>query len=292
MLLEKKIIYFLTVVDEGSFSAASRKLYISPAAVSQYISILENEISIQLFDRSGYKPILTDIGKFFYDSCKKIYLECKQLENEIKTISSDNVSIGFTRSHNNRHFFRFINIFKTKYPLIDVSFIEGSFEDTAKNLIEGKIDVSFGLESDFKPYKEIEYEILHEYNLCVICSYKNSLALLDKVTVEDIKNKRFIILSKSFGKGYYCDLMKAFKKDGMNPKIKKEVNSFDEYIYSIVADEGIGIVSSEVIKDTDIKVLPLINSYHHSCFAVGFKKEHKRSVQNIIDESLLYFKTL
>src|SRR6202022_3369250 len=53
---------FLRAVDEGSFSAASRKLLRSQSVVSETISNLEEQIGVRLFDRSGRYPQLTSAG--------------------------------------------------------------------------------------------------------------------------------------------------------------------------------------------------------------------------------------
>ena len=58
-MLEQRVMYFITVIEEGSFSAAARKLYLSQPALSKQISVLEKELNIQLLDRSGYRPVLT-----------------------------------------------------------------------------------------------------------------------------------------------------------------------------------------------------------------------------------------
>src|SRR5258705_1994701 len=52
----------IAAVDEGSFSAASRKLLRSQSVVSETISNLEEQIGVQLFDRSGRYPKLTPAG--------------------------------------------------------------------------------------------------------------------------------------------------------------------------------------------------------------------------------------
>src|SRR5260370_23226201 len=53
---------FSAAVDEGSFSAASRKLLRAQSVVSETISKLEEQIGLQLFDRSGRYPKLTAAG--------------------------------------------------------------------------------------------------------------------------------------------------------------------------------------------------------------------------------------
>jgi DNA-binding transcriptional LysR family regulator len=53
---------FIAAVDEGSFSAASRKLLRSQSVISETVSNLEEQIGVQLFDRSGRYPVLTPAG--------------------------------------------------------------------------------------------------------------------------------------------------------------------------------------------------------------------------------------
>jgi len=45
--------HFIAAVDEGSFSAASRKLLRAQSVVSDTIGNLEDQIGVRLFDRSG-----------------------------------------------------------------------------------------------------------------------------------------------------------------------------------------------------------------------------------------------
>jgi DNA-binding transcriptional LysR family regulator len=53
---------FIAAVDEGSFSAASRKLLRSQSVVSESVGNLEEQIGVALFDRSGRYPKLTPAG--------------------------------------------------------------------------------------------------------------------------------------------------------------------------------------------------------------------------------------
>src|SRR5471032_2403768 len=53
---------FIAAVDEGSFSAASRKLLRSQSVVSETVSNLEDQIGVMLFDRAGRYPKLTPAG--------------------------------------------------------------------------------------------------------------------------------------------------------------------------------------------------------------------------------------
>jgi len=54
---------FATVVDEGSFAAAARRLNRAQSAITYAIQKLEDQSGTALFDRSAYRPVLTEAGK-------------------------------------------------------------------------------------------------------------------------------------------------------------------------------------------------------------------------------------
>jgi DNA-binding transcriptional LysR family regulator len=54
---------FIAAVDEGSFSAAARRLKRAQSMVSQTLLNLEGQLGVRLFDRGGRFPVLTEQGR-------------------------------------------------------------------------------------------------------------------------------------------------------------------------------------------------------------------------------------
>jgi DNA-binding transcriptional LysR family regulator len=63
---------FIASADEGSFSAAARKLHRAQSAVSELVSGLEGQIGVTLFDRSGRYPVLTPEGAVLLADARNI----------------------------------------------------------------------------------------------------------------------------------------------------------------------------------------------------------------------------
>lgn len=63
---------FRNVVELGSFAAASRKLRLSPAAISKNISELEGHLSTRLINRTTRRMSLTDEGQLYFDRVVQI----------------------------------------------------------------------------------------------------------------------------------------------------------------------------------------------------------------------------
>ena len=78
---------FIAAVDEGRFSAASRKLLRAQSVVSESISKLEEQIGVQLFDRAGRYPKLTAAGSAVLGDARSIIAGVDQLKARAKGMS-------------------------------------------------------------------------------------------------------------------------------------------------------------------------------------------------------------
>src|SRR5882757_2790026 len=89
--------FFVTVVEEGSFSKAALRVYRTQPAVSIAIRRLEEEIGAPLFERSGKTPVLTEVGGLVYDYARRILsLRDQALEvvAELRSLQRGRVRIG------------------------------------------------------------------------------------------------------------------------------------------------------------------------------------------------------
>ncbi|TDO99424.1 LysR family transcriptional regulator [Marinomonas balearica] len=60
---------FILIVNEGSFTAASHKLGVTPSALSKLVTRLENALSVKLLERSTRKLAITAAGQRIYEQC-------------------------------------------------------------------------------------------------------------------------------------------------------------------------------------------------------------------------------
>ena len=62
----RQLEYFCAVVEEGSVSAASRKLHVAQPPMSRQIALLEQELGVTLFRRGNKGMLLTEAGESLY----------------------------------------------------------------------------------------------------------------------------------------------------------------------------------------------------------------------------------
>lgn len=68
------------IVRCGSFKSAAEAMYKSQPSLSMAIKKLEEEFQITLFNREGYRPVLTEEGRKFYKKAEYVINEFKSLE--------------------------------------------------------------------------------------------------------------------------------------------------------------------------------------------------------------------
>lgn len=291
-ILDKRIRNFMVVVEMGSFSAAARELYLTQPALSKQITSLERESGTKLFDRSGYKPVLTAQGEAFYEGCRRLSQECQALLERLQEQDRPCLTIGFTGSFENREIIEFINRFVAEEN-ISVDFRKNSFEECLQDLLSDRVDVSFGIESTYCYTNGIRYDRLHSYDMCVIVSHNHPLARRDAVDITEIKNEPVVCLSPAFGRGLYHDYMKAYAKDHLTPNIVREAASFDELLFCVSVGEGIGITSRNVVQDGSVKAVKLLNSHHASHYVVAYREGVRDQVAlNFIGQIREYFNSI
>lgn len=75
----KNLVTFMTILETGSFQKAAAQLNYAPSTVTSQIKQLEEEFSIQLFEKVGRKMELTQAGRDILPSVEKILQSVEQI---------------------------------------------------------------------------------------------------------------------------------------------------------------------------------------------------------------------
>ncbi|MFC1639333.1 transcriptional activator NhaR [Gemmatimonadota bacterium] len=78
------LLYFWTVAQEGSLTAGSKKLHLTPQTVSTQLRTLEDALGEELFDRSGRQLVLTDVGRVVYRYAHEIFMLGRELTDNLE----------------------------------------------------------------------------------------------------------------------------------------------------------------------------------------------------------------
>lgn len=138
--LEMKV--FAAVVDAGSFTAASRTLDMSKAAVSRYVADLEQRLGVRLLHRTTRKLSPSTEGEIFYARCRELLDNLDQAEAEISSRSGEatgllkaNVPVTFGVMH----LAALWPVFLDRHPQLDLDI---TLSDRIVDLVEDGYDLA------------------------------------------------------------------------------------------------------------------------------------------------------
>jgi LysR family nitrogen assimilation transcriptional regulator len=146
----KQLRYFLKTAEKGSITAAAKDLDIAQPAISQQISSLEHELSVQLFERNFRGVRLTTSGEKFYLRAKSIVHQMGMAKSEIiDTVSnpSGRVSIGMAQAVCNVLAIPLTQAIQKIYPNIELTLDYGSPDYLNQCLSNGQIDLAITYEN-------------------------------------------------------------------------------------------------------------------------------------------------
>src|SRR6202008_2402187 len=77
---------FIAAAEQGSFSAAGRKLRRTQSVVSQTLANLERQLGVTLFDRRARYPTLTEDGRALLENARAVADQMDALKARAKTL--------------------------------------------------------------------------------------------------------------------------------------------------------------------------------------------------------------
>ncbi len=132
---------FVAVAEAGSFVGATRKLCMSPPAVTRCIASLEGRLGVKLLERTTRYVRVTDAGQRYLEDARRILAEVDAADDAVVGINATpkgQLSITAPVLFGKMYVMPLIVEYLQRYPQMDVN---GVFLDRVVNLMEEGIDV-------------------------------------------------------------------------------------------------------------------------------------------------------
>lgn len=159
---------FIVVVNEGSFTAASKKLSVTPSALSKLITRLEHALSVKLFERSTRRLLITEPGKKIYQQ-STIMVEAAQhaldISNLEHVVPSGTLTVAAPKAFMTNVIQPLVTPFLKQYPNINLKL---RASDGEIDIISQGIDVVFRLTD--KPTEGLILKEIGKVNLSLCAS--------------------------------------------------------------------------------------------------------------------------
>lgn len=196
-MLLKQMKYFMSVVDNHSFTEAAEQCYISQSAISQQIKSLENEFGVHLIKRNNRQFSLTPAGEYFYRHGRELIDEIEHFKNETKRRGTDEeltLKIGYLRCYGAQELQHAIAQFASLYPEVSLSIMNGTHEELYNLLRFHDVDLVISDQRRAFNQDYFNYELL--YSDCYVeISTHHPLSEKKTLTLNDLKRVSCILIS-------------------------------------------------------------------------------------------------
>ena len=167
--------YIETILETGSITKAAKKLFVSQPSLSQYIRRLEEDNDIDLFDRSAQPWVLTEDGKFYLETERKIesiYRQRDQFFSDKHMLTSGEIFIGSTQYRSGTVLSKVLPVYRKRYPDIKIHLLEGISSELVELAEKGLVDCTLALEATVTSNLVCEPLLTERVLLCAPASHK------------------------------------------------------------------------------------------------------------------------
>jgi DNA-binding transcriptional LysR family regulator len=147
----KPLLDVLIILDalekEGSFAAASAKLYKTPSALSYTIHKLESDLNIQLLDRTGHRARFTRTGQMLLEKGREVLHTVRELEKQAVKLHQgweNELIIGVDDTFPFSLLTPLIEAFYQRHSVTRLKFINGVLGGSWEALTQGRADIIIG----------------------------------------------------------------------------------------------------------------------------------------------------
>jgi DNA-binding transcriptional LysR family regulator len=267
-MMQKEFEYVYAVYQEGSFSKAAKKLFVSQPALSAVIKKLEKNLRVPLFYR-GAKPVkLTSAGEFYIAAVEKIMSIQQEMNEYFDTLSkyrATQITIGSPSYFCVYVLSDLVRKFQLRHAGVSVNFTEDATVGLSKKLVGDEVDFVFDAENlDERVFNCVVWGYEH-----IVVAVPASFDVNDKIrdfrmTADDIRGGRHLrddehgvdlsvfsgepILLLKKGSDIYRRVMTMCRKRGFTPEISMYLDQLLTCYHIACRGKGVAFVRDSITR--------------------------------------------
>jgi DNA-binding transcriptional LysR family regulator len=198
-----QFLVFVTVADCGSFSAAARRLNRAQSAVTYAIQKMEDQLGVSLFDRSAYRPALTEAGEALLPRAIRIVSEIGAFSDQARGITQGlepELAIVVDAMFPMNRIVDGLRLFGERYPTVPTRIYVASMGATPNLVTEGPCTMGIALTFAAQDSGLIQHEI-ETVRMVAVASASHPLAAIEgSISTNDLQNHVQLVLTDPSGR--------------------------------------------------------------------------------------------
>lgn len=244
----RTLLYFTTLINQGTYTKAAKVLHISQPSLSSAIKKLETTIGLLLIKRSTRKIALTMEGEVLYKEATKLLNHFDYINSEMNRLKHKGpleLQIGVIESVKS-WLPKVISTYRKSNPNIHIKLFEVlGLSQVEKSLQNYKIHLA--ITNQHFENKEIVTIPIYKESLVALLPKDHSLKKSVEISISDLQHDQLIICKEGFQTRQ--DILNEFRKAGITPNTHFEIERFETACSFVEEGLGVTIVPMNYIKN-------------------------------------------
>ena len=270
--------YIAEVVKHNlNVSSTAENLYTSQPGISKQVRMLEDELGIQIFGRSGkHLTHVTPAGQQVIDIANDILSKVdsiKKVSEEYTKPNQGELNIATTDTQARYALPQIIREFIKRYPKVNLHMHQGTPSQISEQAARGDADFAIATEA-MHLYTDLIMLPCYHWNRSIVVTRDHPLATQSgKISIEDLAEHPLVTYVFGFDKA--SEIEKSFKRADLDPRVVFSATSADVLKTYVRLGLGVGVIASMAIDPAVDKDLVAIDGSHlfaHSTTKIGFRR--------------------
>ena len=257
-------------------SATAQALYTSQPGISKQIRMLEDELGVEIFARSGkHLTHITPAGEAILRIVRDILQETesvKRVAMEFQDETRGELSIATTHTQARYALPPVIRDFTEKFPEVSLHMHQGTPVQISEMAANGSVDFAIATEA-LELFSDLIMMPCYTWNRAIVVPKNHPLTRVKPLTLEAIAE--YPIVTYVFGFTGRSRLDEAFQSRNLVPRVVFTAADSDVLKTYVRLGMGVGIIAHMAVdpkEDPDLVALDASHLFEASTTRIGFRK--------------------
>jgi DNA-binding transcriptional LysR family regulator len=292
----RQLRYLVALDEERNFTRAAQREHIAQPAMSQQIRRLEEEVGLELVERSTRRATMTEAGVTLVARARRVLAEVEAAYSElelIRGVQRGRVTLGVMHTMGPVDIAAALAIFHERHPAVELTVREYSSEELADLLRVDDLDLAFLSVTDRTERRALGLQQLISEELVVVLAREHPLADREQLRMSELADEQFI----SFREGARLRelLMAAGAQAGFTPQVMLESNESLRIRRLVERGMGVAILPRSDAEEpgADVAVATLIEPTLRRDITLAWREDrrHPPAVAEFLELSQELFAT-
>lgn len=244
----------MAVAEELSFSKAGERLRIAQPALSRAVCELEEDLGVQLFDRSRRQVRLTPAGESLWKESGILFERLDDSVRRVREIARGEVGelrVGYIGPPTRGFLGCLLREFHARHPGVTLVIEERTPERVWEMVSKGRL--SIGLTRPVRSHDDLgpRSRLLFEERLCLAVPSGHAFGSRKTIRWKELAGLPLILLARREGAGSHDAILAACGEAGLLPEIVRTPSLMGTILQYVEAGTGLGIVPESAAAEGD-----------------------------------------